>query len=423
MTENLSASLQYVQMAVDAWEDAARRRAELAGVTFVAITGSCGKSTAKHLTAGILTASLRGTISPGSTNCGDPLVANIRRVSAADDFCLQELGAWGPGTLDVGIDLVRPSVGVVLNIRRDHFSAFRGLANTQAEKAKVVASLPPTGTAILNADDELVWDMRSTTAARTLSFGRSPGADLRATEVSARWPDRLSFRLTYAGAQHPVRTRLVSEHGLGSALAAIAVAIAMGLPVELAVRRLELIEPPARRMDPVVLPDRVTFIRDDFKAPSDSMAEALRFMATARAPRKVAVVGRISDCPGRSRPTYTEFARTAVEVLDELVFVGERADSLWGRGGAPWEVDAGGRARVRVFRTVEAASRVLKLELRSGDLVLLKGSGPADHLERILHDRTGPVRCWLTDCGRVVACDECDRLRAGERSPTVIGAR
>lgn len=403
-------------MAVDAWEEAARHRAELAEVTFVVVTGSCGKSTATHLMTGLLGASLRGTISPGSANCGDALVANVRRVSAADDFCLQELGAWGPGTLDAGLDLVRPSVGVVLNVRRDHFSAFRGLANTQAEKAKVVASLPPTGTAILNADDELVWDMRSMTGARILSFGRSPAADVRATEISARWPDRLSFRLTYAGARHRVRTSLVGEQCLGSALAAIAVAIAMGLGVESAVRRLERIEPLARRMSPVTLADGITFIRDDFKAPSDSMTEALRFMAAAQAPRKVAVVGRISDYPGRSRATYTEFARAAVRTLDELVFVGERANDLWGRGGGPWEVDSRGRAKVTVFRTVESASRALKLDLRSGDLVLLKASGPADHLERILHDRTGAVRCWLTECGRVVACDECDRLHAGTRA-------
>jgi UDP-N-acetylmuramyl pentapeptide synthase len=413
-------------MALDeAWMAAARHRAEVADVPFVAITGSCGKSTAKELIAGVLAGSYSGSTSPGSANCGDPLVAHVLKVAPSDDFCLQELGAWGPGTLDAGLELIRPSIGVVLNVRRDHFSAFRGLAGTQAEKAKVVASLPASGTAILNADDPLVWDMRFRSSARILSFGRAPHSEVRAAAVSARWPDRLSFELSYGGASLPVQTRLVGEQALGSALAAIAVGVTMGVPVEAAVRRLERVEPPARRMSAVSLPDGVTFIRDDFKAPSDSMPEVLSFMAAARATRKVAVIGRVSDYPGRSRPTYTELARAAADLVDELVFVGERAHDLWGAGATLREVCSPGRARVSLYRTVEAASAALKRELRTGDLVLLKASGPADHLERILHDRIGDVRCWLTSCGRVVACEECDLLSRGgpERAPSVTGGR
>jgi UDP-N-acetylmuramoyl-tripeptide--D-alanyl-D-alanine ligase len=393
---------------VSAAEQAAQHRARLAGVMFVAITGSCGKTTAKHLASAILERSLSGTVSPGSLNCGDPVVENVLRVSPHDDFCLQELGAWGPGTLDAGLALIRPEIGVVLNIRRDHFSAFRGLASTRAEKAKVVTGLQPAGTAVLNADDVLVREMGSMTAARTLSFGRSSDADLRATDVSARWPDRMSFRLSYDGADYRVRTRLIGEQSLGSALAALAIAVALGVPIESGIQRLGQVDPLPRRMSSVTLPDGITFIRDDFKAPSDSMIEVIEFMTAARADRKVAVIGRISDCPGRSRRAYTECARAAASAVDEVAFVGERAYSLWGSSGGPWE---GERAAVSVFRDVKTASLALNARLQPGDLVLLKGSGPADHMERILHARTGEVRCWLSDCGRVIACDECERLR------------
>ena len=369
-------------------------------MTFVAVTGSCGKSTTVHLLRGLLGGHLRGVTSPGDANCGEPLVRNLLRAAPGDDYCVQELGVWGPGTLDRGLELVRPLISVVLNVRRDHYSAFHGLANTQAEKAKLVVVLPGDGVALLNADDPLVREMAAMTPARVMTFGRSPDADLRATEVSACWPERLSFSLHWAGEQRQVQTRLVGEHGLGSALAALGVAISMGVPVDDALGALASIEPLARRMSPVDFDDGTTFIRDDFKAPSDSLAEAVRFMASARASRKVAVVGRISDHPGRSRRPYTEFARAACDVVDELVFVGERPNSLWAGTEVPWTV----------FRTVEAASR--GLTLRRGDLVLLKGSGPADHLERILLDRTVGVRCWLTTCGRVIGCDQCAQLHS-----------
>ena len=391
---------------------AARHRARLRGVTFVGVTGSCGKSTTSHLAGGILGGTLRGVVSPGSANCGDALALALLRVAPDHDFYLQELGAWGPGTLDRGLELVRPSIGVLLNIRRDHYGAFHGLANTHAEKSKLIRRLPRSGIAIVNADDELVRATGALTEAAKVWFGRSPDADLRAIEVSSAWPDRLSFSLTYGGAVYRVRTRLVGEQCLGSALAALAIAVSLGVPIGAAIRRLTEIPPLMRRMSALTVPDGITFIRDDFKAPSDSMSEVLTFMDSARATRKLAVVGRISDYPGRSRRVYTEFARAAIDVVDELSFIGERPWSLWGRGDGPW-APAHGRARVSVFSTVEAASRALREELRPGDLVLLKGSGRADHLERILHDRTVGVRCWLTDCGRDEACDDCELLTAG----------
>jgi UDP-N-acetylmuramoyl-tripeptide--D-alanyl-D-alanine ligase len=397
-------------MADDRALRAARHRAACAGVTFVAITGSCGKSTTKHLAEALLGDRLAGIASPGSENCGAPLVDNVLRTSPAHDYCLQEMGAWGPGTLDTGLELVRPTIGVVLNVRRDHFGAFGGLDATAAEKVKVVAGLPPSGTAILNADDPRVAAMRAATGARVLAFGRSHAADLRACEVTARWPDRLAFELAYGGTRRAVRTRLVGEAGLGSALAALAIALAMGVRLDDALERLAEVEPLPRRMSVVELPDGVTFVRDDFKAASDSIPETFAFMASARAARKVAVVGRISDHPGRSRPAYEACVRAAIEVVDELMFAGERPHSLWSSGPRPRD-DRPRRARVSVLPTVRDAARDLGPRLREGDLVLLKASGRADHVERILHARTGEVACWLADCGRVTACEECELLR------------
>ena len=394
-------------MADDRALRAARHRAACAGVTFVAITGSCGKSTTTHLAEAILGARLAGIASPGSANCGAPLVDNVLRTSPTHDYCLQEMGAWGPGTLDTGLGLVRPAIGVVLNVRRDHFGAFGGLDATAAEKVKVVAGLPPSGTAILNADDPRVAAMRAATGARVLAFGRSPSADLRACEVTARWPDRLAFELAYDGERRAVRTRLVGEAGLGSALAALAIALALGVALDDALARLAEIEPLPRRMSVVELPDGVTFVRDDFKAASDSIPEAFAFMASARAARKIAVGGRISDHPGRSRPAYEACVRAAIDVVDELMFVGERPHSLWSSGPRPWPHHAG----VSVHPTVQDAARDLGPRLRAGDLVLLKASGRADHVERILHARAGEVACWLEDCGRVTACEECELLR------------
>ena len=135
-------------------------RSQQDGVTFVGITGSCGKTTTKDLTIGLLSTRFAVMSNPGSGNCGRELVENILRVRADPRFVVQELGAWGPGTLDMGLDLLRPDLGVVLNVRHDHYGQFHGLQHTASEKGKLIECVGESGTVILNRDDPLVWDMR-----------------------------------------------------------------------------------------------------------------------------------------------------------------------------------------------------------------------------------------------------------------------
>ena len=196
-------------------ELALAHRLALPDVTFVAITGSCGKTTTKDLATGIVAGALRGTSNPGSGNCGSDVVRQMLRVGPEHEFCLQELGAWGPGTLDEGLGLIRPDVGVVLNVRRDHYSGFGGLTRTQAEKSKVVTCLPAHGTAILNADDALVLDMRHRTRAAVVTFGLHHDADFAAREVRGDWPDRVRFTLLAHGRRYDVQTQLVGDHLVG----------------------------------------------------------------------------------------------------------------------------------------------------------------------------------------------------------------
>jgi len=395
-------------------ERALAHRLALSHVTFVAITGSCGKTTTKDLATGMVAGARHGTSNPGSGNCGSDVVRQVLRVGPEHEFCLQELGAWGPGTLDEGLRLIRPDVGVVLNVRRDHYSGFAGLTHAQAEKSKVVACLPAHGTAILNADDALVLDMRHRTRAAVVTFGRHHDADFSARDVSGNWPDRVRFTLLANRRRHDVRTQLVGEHLIGSALAALAIAHTLGVPVEHAIERLAALPPSARRMSADTIAPGIAVVRDDFKAPSDSLGEVLDFLARARAARKVLVVGRISDYPGRSRPVYTALASAAIAVVDLLVFVGERPEALWGgpkRGTPEFLAEFSGQgARVELFATVEEAGRFLNGYLQSGDLLVLKGSGPTDHLERVALMHQMDVRCWRASCGRVLACDDCSLL-------------
>ena len=73
-------------------------------------------------------------------------------------------------------------------------------------------------------------------AGRTISYGLAPEAMVRAENVNAAWPERLSFTVWFDGQSQTVHTQLPGAHLVHCALAAVAVGLAMGVPLEKAVR-------------------------------------------------------------------------------------------------------------------------------------------------------------------------------------------
>lgn len=378
-------------------------------VRFVGLTGSAGKTTTARLLAEIL--ALAGPVTHTDRLVGalnDPQFA-ARLVFATrrrHRYCVYELGTGGPGMIDQFIRVLRPHVGVVTNIAGDHYTAFRNLDETAREKGRLVRSLPPDGVAVLNADDPRVAAMAAQTRARVLTYGLSAdGVDVKGEDVSASWPDRLSLTIVTRDERVPVRTRLAAEHFALPVVAAMATAHACGIPLAAAARAIATIEPIDGRCS-VHVAGGVTFIRDDWKAPYWSMPAAIRLMETARAPRRVMVIGTISDYPGASSPKYRAVARQAASAVDQVIFVGPT--------GHRTNFDGCGD-RVISFETAVEANTYLESFLRAGDLVMLKGSAAADHLQRVVLARDGGHACWLRACGRTRFCAACEwRMRPAE---------
>jgi UDP-N-acetylmuramoyl-tripeptide--D-alanyl-D-alanine ligase len=402
-------------------------RRRLRRTVFVGVTGSAAKTTTKDLIAAVL--STRGAVqkTPANSNFLLELARVVLATRPRHRFSVIEISAHlGPGSLDTPVALVRPKVAVVTNVGTDHFSVFRTREAVAAEKSKLVAALPADGIAVLNADDRRVSAMQPLCRGRVITFGTEPGATLRASDVRSAWPDRLSLTVTYEGHQVPVQTQLCGAHWTGAVLAALATGVALGVPIVESARALSGVLPFKGRMSPVVLPDGVTFIRDDYKASPATVDAAVDFLHSARAPRKLVVLGTLSDYPGDSGRRYVQVARRMREVADVVLLVG------------PW-ASSGLRAKrhpddqtVQAFSSIREAANSLAASLRTGDLVLLKGSHRADHLERLILSRTMSVECWLSSCGKVGFCETCSQLRvpaediradAAAIRPAGLGAR
>ena len=68
------------------------------------------------------------------------------------------------------------------------------------------------------------------------------------------------------------------------------------------------------------------------------------------------------------------------------------------------------------FKTMQQVIEFLRTELRSGDLVVLKGRF-ASHVVRILYALVGDVKCWVDQCDKSILCEDCPELGV---DPTVL---
>ncbi|MDQ5821666.1 MAG: UDP-N-acetylmuramoyl-tripeptide--D-alanyl-D-alanine ligase [Actinomycetota bacterium] len=357
-------------------EVARAHRRRLVNTAFVGVTGSAGKTTTKELTAAVLGTQLTGTWNPDNQNGLKNLGRTILHTRSRHDYCVLEVAAWYPGSVARVARLVQPTIAVVTRIGLDHYKAFRSREAIALEKRALVEALPDEGCAVLNADDPHVIAMAEGFQGRVVSFGESPSATLRASDITSVWPEPLAFRLHHEGREWPVRTRLHGKHVATTVLAAMGVAVALDVPIERALEAVATFEPVPGRMSPVQHRG-ATFMRDDAKASLWSFPPVLEFLSDAQAERKLLVVGTLSDYPGPASRRYRILAEEALTIVEKVVFVGPNSRHVLRARG-----DFAGR--LYSFETLAEARDYLEREVRAGDLILVKGSRHADKLVRLV---------------------------------------
>lgn len=395
---------------------AQRWRPLLKNAVFIGITGSCGKTTTKQLLLGILSRAGRPLGNPASLNAFPEVAKTLLRVRPRHTSCVVELSEDRPSVMDAPLALLQPSIGIVTLIGNDHWSAFSSRDGIAEEVAKLVACLPATGTAVLNADDELVLAMAANRACKRITYGVSPRAQLRAESINSAWPDRLALTLVWGAERVRVPTQLCGSHWIPSVLGAIGGGLATGVPLLECAEDIAGVAPFEGRMQPVLTAAGVTFIRDDFKAPLWTVDSCFEFLKAARAKRKLLVIGTLSDCGSGTAQKYEKVARRAQDIADLTIFVGPWASHVL-KARKPGSEDA-----LCVFRNVRDAAEYIAAHTREGDLVLLKGTNKQDHLLRIILARTEGVACWRDDCKRDSFCDACPHLTKASGSPVLMGS-
>ena len=337
------------------------------GKPLVGVTGSAGKTTTKEAIAHVLSSRFRVLKSEGNFNNHFGLPLMLLKLEPEHDVAVIEMGMSHAGEIRALAKIAQPEIGVVTNVAPVHLEFFDSLAGIARAKYELVESLPASGTAVLNADDEYVSQFGRDFKGRVITYGTRPTADVRAENIRSAGTDGSQFDVVTAGGREPARLPLVGEHNVLNALAAVAVGLARGLTLAACIEALATLKPADKRGQVLQL-GNITVINDCYNSNPKALHAMVDALAAMKAGRRIVVAGEMLELG----PAAAEMHRAAGQHIAE-----NKIDLLLGvRGLAQAMVDGANQAgtRAEFVATPEAAAEWLARETRDGDVVLLKAS-------------------------------------------------
>ncbi len=372
----------------------------------IAITGSVGKTSTKNAIAFLLEKfiNVRGGSGNLNTEFGVPLVfigknegggsslsewgkivlsgfgLMIKKERNYPKIIIAEMGADKPGDISYLTGLVKPDIGVITMIGETpvHLENYESVDDIIKEKSKILKRLDENGFAILNFDDPAVRKMNEKIKARTIYFGFDPKADVVISDFSIetkgagdkKIPYGISFNISYGREIE----RIHLPYCLGKPFAyAVAASFACGMATGIDLRRAPDIfrdlKPEEGRMSPLEGDDYLV-LNDTYNASPASMASALETLNDLPATRKIAVLGDMKELGDRSIGAHKNIGNIASRNCHILMTVGDQAEMI-----KEAAVDCGmSLENATSFKSNDEVIRSLKSILKSGDLILIKGS-------------------------------------------------
>jgi UDP-N-acetylmuramoyl-tripeptide--D-alanyl-D-alanine ligase len=341
-------------------------------IPVVSLTGSCGKTTAKEMTALVLSRFYRVLKNDLNLNNLIGLPQTLLELDGSFDAAVVEMGMNRFGEIRRLTEISHPTVGVLLNVHPAHTEGVGCVEGVARAKGELIQGLSREAMLVYNADDMRVACQAAGFPGRRLGFGFGPGADLRVLSRQSRGMAGQVIQAAWEGNVWSITLGVPGEHQAMNALATIAVALALGLPPGEAIATLAGFQAIQRRSQLQDLPSGVHLLNDCYNANPGSMATALSTLLELKGTgRAVAALGDMLELGTGAEKAHRELGRQAAQAgLDFLVIYGNhRHDVATGakEAGLP-------ASHLFPVATKEEGARLLRDFLQPGDWLLVKGS-------------------------------------------------
>ena len=344
-------------------------------IPVVGIIGSVGKTTAKELTARVLSRRYLTMKTPANYNneLGVPLT--LLSLREEHEAAVVEMGISDFGQMRELARMVRPDICVFTSIGYCHLEKLGDLNGVLRAKSEVFEFMEPEGIAVMNGDDEMLRNFDP--GFQKVMYGAGPWNSVRAENVENLGFDGVSCDICFDGQRIFALIPAFGSHIVYGALAAAAVGRIMNVGAEEILRGIADYRPVGGRAN-VSDTGFVTLIDDCYNANPNSMAAAIRSLSSINplsGPRgkRVAILGDMKELGADSAYLHRTIGRLAAECgIDSLVCCGEEAKAIY-----DGYLAAGGK-KARYYRDRRDFTDDVRETVERGDVVLVKASHSMD---------------------------------------------
>lgn len=338
-------------------------------IPVVALTGSVGKTTTKEMIWCVLNVKFHAhkTYKNWNNEIGLPKV--LLRLEPEHTALVVELGMNHKGEISNLSQMALPDIGVITNVGVSHIENLGSREGILAAKLELLDGMKPGAPVLLNKDNDLLSTVELPDYNVVWFAIHDETADVRAEDIRYL-DDTTTFTVVTKDGSCPVTLPTTGEHNVYDALAALAVATQLAIPLEDAAAALANYRPAGMREN-VVEKGGITVIEDCYNASPDSMKAMAETLMLKGAPgrRKIAVIGDMLELGDFSEEAHALAGKYMAEAgLDLLITYGPMSRF------AAESARANGLKRVFDFREKEDLIRQLTGMLKPGDVVAVKGS-------------------------------------------------
>lgn len=346
-------------------------------IPVIGVTGSVGKTTAKEMTAAVLSAKYNVLKTPENLNNEIGVPLTLLSMKAEHEAAVIEMGISEFGEMGRLAKMVRPDICLMTTIGYCHLDTLGDLAGVLEAKSEVYAYMSPSGLAVVNGDDPLLLELEPGT--RKVTFGLSKHNDYRADNIRSIETSGVSCDIVTQSGFVSVFIPAFGSHMVLGALPAAAIGRELGLTDEEIRLGLLNYSPVGGRAN-IYDTGYITLIDDCYNANPNSVSASILSLCTLQG-RRVAILGDMMELGRDSDYLHRQIGVLAGESgVDCLICCGARAEFIY-KG----LISGGAGVEAYHFPLKEALFSKLPSLIRKGDNVLVKASHGM-HFEEITEE-------------------------------------
>ena len=357
------------------WNEARDILKSMPDLKVIGITGSYGKTSTKHYLQAILSEQFETLMTPGSYNTPMGVIRTVREMMKPyTQIFICEMGAKQKGDVKEICDLVDPACGIITAVGAMHLETFGNIETVRDTKFELADAIPHSGFIVVNNDFPMGAARKvGNTECVRYSVSDSGEADYHVEDVEYSAEGTRFIVVTPRGDRIPFSSQLVGECNISNLLAAIIVAMRMGMAVDriqLGVSRIRQVE---HRLSVNRTPGGVTIIDDAFNSNPVGSKMALDVLGRFNGGRRICVTPGMIELGDRSEELNEELGHHIGRNSDIAIIVNEINRESLVKGVLAEGFD---KKNLHTVADFAEAQRPLSGMLRNGDTVLYENDLP-----------------------------------------------